>query len=333
MLVISSSIYAWNPGSNWRDSYAVGEQCYCDSSNYDHDLDTKSARTPLGDKNVVTICNDLNAALGDGPSAGRIPYNDIQCGNGPANNAKDETGCPGRVDQGNDGCDVIGPRWNLEKVYGPWPESCTASRRLQQNQWYMFSLPCDVQLPKKGSVREVLADDLGGDQLGLTWAIFALLDSGEYVSLSLDSQLESGRGYWLLTTQAGKVIDVSGEYPIEVDTALRADSDRGAWTMVGSPFGLPVAWQDVNIVDSGNGETMNISEASPDVQSCASSPISSACKVSPVAFKWTEAEVYETLDLQSGELNAFEAAWVLSRESGMRLRVPAPAVNNSAIVR
>jgi len=36
-------------------------------------------------------------------------YNDINCGNGPANNAGDEDWCPGRVDLGADGCVVAGP--------------------------------------------------------------------------------------------------------------------------------------------------------------------------------------------------------------------------------
>ena len=324
LFVLADSLYAWNPGANWRDSYAVGDQCYCDSSNFDHELDTKSARTPLGEKNVVEICDDLNNALGDGPTSERIPYNDIQCGNGPANNANDETGGPGRVDQGNDGCDSIGPRWNLEKVYGPWPESCTASQRLQQNQWYMFSLPCDVQLPKKGSVREVLADDLGDNELGNTWIIYELLESGEYAELDLDSQLKIGTGYWLLTTDVDKVIDVVGEFAIEVDVALRADSTIGAWSLIGTPFQMPVEWRNVNVVDSGNGQVKNISAASQNAASCESNPIASSCEVSPKAYKWTEAGNYETLDLQSGSLDAFEAAWVLTGKNGMRMRVPKP---------
>jgi len=325
LLVLSSSTHAWNPGSNWKDSYAVGDQCYCDSSNYDHELDTKSARTPLGEKNVVTICNDLNAALGDGPVAGRIPYNDIQCGNGPANNANDETGCPGRVDQGNNGCDTIGPRWNLEKVYGPWPQSCTASRRLQQNQWYMFSLPCDVQLSKKGSVAEVLADDLGVNGLDQTWAIFEMQESGEYARLELDSQLKVGTGYWLLTTEVDKTIEVSGEYAIEVDVALRADATVGAWSMIGNPFQSPVAWRDTSVVDRSNGQVKNISAASQDVASCASTPIASSCEVSRQAYKWNEDGAYEILDMQSGVLNAFEAVWVFAGKNNLRARVLKPA--------
>jgi hypothetical protein len=57
--------------------------------------------------------------MGPAPDAnataeGRVYYNDIQCGNGPANTSPDETTCPGRVDlgQGNlSGCAEKGPRW------------------------------------------------------------------------------------------------------------------------------------------------------------------------------------------------------------------------------
>lgn len=119
-LLIAQSVFAqnWNPSPNWEDSYSVGGVCYCNSSNYDHGLDTKTAPTPIGELNVVEICNDIRSVLGEGSTNGRIPYNDIQCGNGPANDAADEAGCPGRVDIGSAGCDDIGPTWDLDSVYG-----------------------------------------------------------------------------------------------------------------------------------------------------------------------------------------------------------------------
>jgi hypothetical protein len=40
-------------------------------------------------------------------------YNDVQCGNGPPNDAGDEHTCPGRVDIGSEGCGHVGPRWNF----------------------------------------------------------------------------------------------------------------------------------------------------------------------------------------------------------------------------
>jgi hypothetical protein len=116
----------YDPQPNWKDSYAVDGRCYCDSNGFDHGLDTKTAPTPFGRKNVVQICADIERVLGAGPLQGRVPYNDIQCGNGPANDAADETGCPGRVDIGPAGCDQIGPTWDLKAVYGNAPGTMLA---------------------------------------------------------------------------------------------------------------------------------------------------------------------------------------------------------------
>ena len=64
----------------------------------------------MGRMTVREVCD----MLGDGPGVGNNPvYNDVQCGNGPANNAGDEDDCPGRVDMGRDGCGQIGPKWNF----------------------------------------------------------------------------------------------------------------------------------------------------------------------------------------------------------------------------
>lgn len=132
--VLALPALAWNPSPNWKDSYAVDGVCYCDSSNYDHNLSSKTALTPIGVLNVVRICEDIEAALGKGRTSGRIPYNDIQCGNGPANDAADEKGCPGRVDIGSAGCDDIGPKWDLESVYGSGSNN-TPDGALSRDDW------------------------------------------------------------------------------------------------------------------------------------------------------------------------------------------------------
>jgi hypothetical protein len=105
------------PGSNWADSYSVGKRCYCEST-FDHDIGPIKVNTPLGVMTVRDVC-DL---LGSGPgSSGRPKYNDIQCGNGPANNLGDEDACPGRIDIGVVGCGQIGPMWNFSSVVPSQP--------------------------------------------------------------------------------------------------------------------------------------------------------------------------------------------------------------------
>ena len=121
-----------NPQPGYKDSYAVDGVCYCDS-NFDHGIENVTISTPVGNRTVRQVCDDIRDVLGTGRSSGRALYNDIQCGNGPANNAGDEDPgrCPGRVDIGPGGCDDIGPRWDLDAVYlntstSPNPEPAPA---------------------------------------------------------------------------------------------------------------------------------------------------------------------------------------------------------------
>ena len=102
-----------NPGGrSWADSYSVGSECYCEST-FDHAIGPVEVMTPRGLMSVREICD----ALGPGPGSAERPlYNDIQCGNGPPNDAGDEDDCPGRVDIGREGCGHVGPPWNLGRL-------------------------------------------------------------------------------------------------------------------------------------------------------------------------------------------------------------------------
>lgn len=116
----TSIAQTYNPRIGWKDSYAVDGVCYCDSNGFDHGADRLTHPTPAGVLPVTQICADIQSVLGEGRSSGRIPYNDLQCGNGPPNDAGDEDpdACPGRVDIGPEGCLILGPKWDLEAVYG-----------------------------------------------------------------------------------------------------------------------------------------------------------------------------------------------------------------------
>ena len=99
------------PQRAWMDSYSVNNRCYI-ASNFDHGIGDVQVDTPAGPMTV----REVAAALGSGPGVGNNPiYNDVQCGNGPANNAGDENinQCPGRVDLGATGCPWRGPLWDL----------------------------------------------------------------------------------------------------------------------------------------------------------------------------------------------------------------------------
>lgn len=99
-------------GESWADSYSDGDRCYMHST-FDHDIGEVTVGTPRGSMTIL----ELFGLLESGPGAdGRPLYNDIQCGNGPANTAGDETECPGLVEYGPEGCGQIGPLWDLSEL-------------------------------------------------------------------------------------------------------------------------------------------------------------------------------------------------------------------------
>lgn len=132
-LSLSSIALAWKPHPGWRDSYGVDGICYCDTTNFDHGIGDKTVLSPDGfRRSVRQICADIRQRYGQGATQGRIPYNTIACGHGPANDAADEdlvSGCPGRVDIGEAGCFDTGPQWPLNELYG------TTMQRLDRSHW------------------------------------------------------------------------------------------------------------------------------------------------------------------------------------------------------
>jgi len=99
-------------GVLWMDSYSVGDECFCRTT-YDHDIADVLVKTSVGWMTIMEACELLGPGPGFTPGSGYPIYNDIQCGNGPPNNAGDEHLCPGRVDLGEEGCGHIGPTWKF----------------------------------------------------------------------------------------------------------------------------------------------------------------------------------------------------------------------------
>ena len=105
----------FNPGGvGWMDSYDANGFCWC-RTNFDHNLDDEGAIINGTRYGVVDICDELeNHPLYRSYSSGDAIYNDIQCGHGPKNDTEDEDLCPGRVDEGKEGCLWTGNHWDME---------------------------------------------------------------------------------------------------------------------------------------------------------------------------------------------------------------------------
>ena len=121
----------------WADSYVAYHPeldgqwlCHCYTT-CDHDIceqpfDTRSSAGVLP---IGRVCEDIEAAHGPGAEAGRVFFNDIQCGHGPSNGfvfpgdaLPDETWCPGVVAPASEAprCGAKGPPWDLSGVYEGW---------------------------------------------------------------------------------------------------------------------------------------------------------------------------------------------------------------------
>ncbi len=171
-------IYAqWNPQPNWRDSYDANGLCWCDSSNFDHGLDTKTVNINGTDYLVMDICDELQYhPLYRARLSGDPTYNDIQCGNGPYNDAPDEAGCPGRVDLGPDGCWILGPGWDMD-----WLESRT--RFGGNGNAIVHTIPGKIEAEEfssqNGVQTEATSDSGGGLNVGY-------IHAGDYMIYNVD---------------------------------------------------------------------------------------------------------------------------------------------------
>lgn len=163
------------PGSNWKDSYSVDGKCYC-ISNYDHGIRDQTVNTPKGRMTIEEVCE----LLGPGPGVDGNPvYNDIQCGNGPANDASDETDCPGRVDKGSGGCMEKGPKWDLsfmEEKEKDKVEAKTATKDLKTIPGMIEAEDFDKD---EGIKLQGTSDNGGGQNI-------AYVTDGEYVEYNVN---------------------------------------------------------------------------------------------------------------------------------------------------
>ncbi len=105
-----------------------------------------------------------------------------------------------------------------------------------QSAYRLVSLPLQLDNPDP---EVVLTDDLGPYDPKI-WRFFGLNFNQEYDELPDIDALQAGRGYWLITSEEGRVLDtgsgltVPTTQPFEILLHPR-------WNLIGSPFHFPVA--------------------------------------------------------------------------------------------
>ena len=185
----------------------------------------------------------------------------------------------------------------------------------------------------------------GGGPANPTWALFAYeygddgsgRTVGRYRNVAVDETLESGVGYWIITTDANESVLVSGDYHSRVDAELGVDSARGSgWNLVGNPFRFATPWAAAEIVDTG-GERLSLAEADPGGATVGDTACTDAggpggtCRVARFAYRWDAAAgAYDELSPAGGELAPLDGLWVFAARDDVELRVAMPRSERDA---
>ena len=153
--------------------------------------------------------------------------------------------------------------------------NCDLNDQLVANRWALIGLPCLGLVP--GTLSSVLGDDMDTILLSSDWVMGHKLNAGanNYTSLSSDSDVDPGVGYWIKSTLGDAIggafldngwLDVVGTETPVVDS-INCPSDNGCfeialnspatglseeWNMVAHPLAFPVDWADVRIVVDGS---------------------------------------------------------------------------------
>lgn len=187
---------------------------------------------------------------------------------------------------------------------------CTQTISLTQDEWKMFSLPCLVGISTGATVADILGDDLAGTY-DVDWAVFerdAVADT--YTQLSLASEMETGKGYWVKSLLASQSFDVEGQYPASPDMYL-SGAAGGRWNMFGHPLDYSVSWSDAQVLDG------------PDMFSISS--VNTTTEVSKEIHSWN-GNTYVVSDDSTpgmeGTLESGKAYWIKVFKDALRLRVP-----------
>jgi hypothetical protein len=258
----------WNPQPNWKDSYEANGHCWCEST-FDHDLDDKKVLINGVPYSVVDICDELEnhpdyrTFDNDDPA-----FNDIQCGNGPFNNAADESGCPGRVDLGSSGCDQIGVTWDMDWLAGRQrfkgdtpPDPLAIPGRIEAENFIVDSgLKTESHNDQGGS--QGIGSIHSGDHVDYSVDIAA---AGAYeVQVRYSSNTQGGTLTFLVDDEAVSTMSLDGtggwnQWETSATTSLELPAGehllRVRFTGA-SGFLVNVNWLDISGLSTGQGQVV-----------------------------------------------------------------------------
>ena len=217
-------------------------------------------------------------------------------------------------------------------VIAPVPRSLS----LTQNQWHLIS-PLPLDGGGGGTVGEIVGNDvlagnldsaIYGNATANGWIMYqhnALTNL--YETLTIDSPLTVGRGYWLKTLAANQSFTVSGNAnsvtPIDLEAAPNPADGRS--NMLGHPYDYNVCWNDAQI-SNDNFTTFETPTTADPGNICDTDPADPTCILSRKMYKWNGA-AYQTFDGTTpgaeGVLEPFDGFFVKVFKPGYQLQIPA----------
>lgn len=207
---------------------------------------------------------------------------------------------------------------------------------LAQNQWHLIS-PLPLDGGGGGMVGEIVGNDvlagnldsaIYGNATANGWIMYqhnALTNL--YETLTIDSPLTVGRGYWLKTLTANQSFTVSGNAnsvtPIDLEAAPNPADGRS--NMLGHPYDYNVCWNDAQI-SNDNFATFETPTTADPGNICDTDPADPTCILSRKMYKWNGA-AYQTFDGTTpdaeGVLEPFDGFFVKVFKPGYQLQIPA----------
>jgi hypothetical protein len=153
---------------------------------------------------------------------------------------------------------------------------CHSTFQLPRKSWRMISIPCDPPA-SANTLEAVFGDDELGDY-GSDWVVYRYsADVSNYVKESLSSELEQGRGYWIISTAVDANLDLpkgSKKIPAsKVNNSAVCQSDEGCfslpvftdstrtqWNLLGHPFLTQTAISGLRILTTNEASSATCSD-------------------------------------------------------------------------
>ncbi len=115
-----------------------------------------------------------------------------------------------------------------------------------QNAYRLISVPFDLDDKSPGAVLE---DDLGKYD-DTKWRFSELLANQTYAEFPNTSPMAPGKAFWLIVTEAGKLIDIDNGISNRTD-AKYAVALHPQWNFIGNPFNFTIPVRNLSLKSSG----------------------------------------------------------------------------------